>query len=89
MADLEHSPDSAIQGPGDTDREGEHADARRKEVRSLDPTPLTELQFAAGVIDRVIAGPTRTLDEDNGRKQCCCRRADKKQCVSHHCGRSR
>src|SRR5829696_9090740 len=58
--------ENAFQAPRDANREGQHSNAHEKEVRSLDPAPLTYLHFAARGICRVVTGPKRALDEQDG-----------------------
>ena len=73
---------SRPQAPIDSDGESEHSDRHEEEVGPLDPTPITQLQFAARVVDRVVAGTKRSFDEqddkeDDGRADSCL-----EQCLS-------
>jgi hypothetical protein len=72
------------QAPIDTDGESEHSDRHEEEVGTLNPTPISQFQFAARVVDRVVAGTTRSFDEqddseDDGRADSCLQ-----QCLRGH-----
>jgi hypothetical protein len=77
-------PDISVQGSVDPGCKGEHPNAHEQEVGSLDPAPLTQVQFAARVVDRVITRTARTLDQQNGSEHNCRSHPDKKKYVGCH-----